>query len=169
LSGSKTAKTPGLSLRKREEGLGRGVAERFEWPWLTLQQDFGIILTLKLFNFSQQVMSNDNKFTEPQNWYGYSLVFEHVVNTEEMECDLWKEARVHLSPFNASWMRVFQLQDDGPVRYRVEFDMAHVSLHCMHEIIGAYLFFNEGKIFEESSASLSFRADEDFEWVKQRV
>ena len=58
-------------------------------------------------------MSTGNKSTEPQNWYGYSLVFEHVVNTEEMECDLGKEARVHLSPFNASWMRVFQLQQEA--------------------------------------------------------
>ena len=99
-------------------------------------------------------------------WYGYSLKFDYVVNIADMECGLWKEARIYLSPFDTSWMRVNLMSDDGPVRYRVEFDLTHVSLENIHNIIGAYLMFQGGVIVSETGDGLKFRDDDDLEWVK---
>lgn len=104
-----------------------------------------------------------------KEWYGYSLAFDYAVNTDEMECDLLKEARIHLSPFVSDWIRVRKLLDDGPVRYRVEFDRKHVSLECMHEIIGAYLFFNKGKIWQEDDAAFPVDPEDDREWIRQQM
>lgn len=105
-----------------------------------------------------------------QSWYGYSLVFDYVVNLDDMTCDLWKESRLHLDPFYSSLMRILdRVDDEGKRYYRVEFDMTHVSLDQIHEIVGAYLFFADGKILKEPDDSLSLIADDDIEWVRQQM